>query len=77
LEAGRAVRLLRGNDAAEGMAPREDDPAMIDLWCETAFFGKFCKSPAVSQRSSTGRAPVRNGFLVKHGVAMSTNPFHM
>ena len=67
------VALLRRNDPAQRVSPRQHDAAMVDLRRRLCFLRQLCP---FHQGPSAGGAPVSLRILRNHGMALTANPFH-
>jgi len=65
---------LRRDDAANGVATRQDDAAVIHLGL--GLLGVGGQLGAFDQCASAGGAPVGLGVRCKHGVAVAADAFH-
>ena len=68
--------LLRSDDAAQGVAPRQHDAAMIDFRRWGGRFGGGREGSAFDEGSAARWAPVGFGIGSEHGVAMAAEAFH-
>lgn len=68
------MRLLRRDDAAEGVAPRQDDASMVDL--RLRWPAGIRQTGPFDQRAAAGRAPVGLGFRRENGVAVGADALH-
>ncbi len=73
----RSSRLLRRDDAAQRVTPRQNDAAMVHFRPEVAGRGKLLNRLPRDEGASAGRAPVGDGVGGEHGVAMGADAFHI
>jgi hypothetical protein len=69
--------LLRRNDPAQRMPPRQYDPAMINLNTGSVHAPRLRRNPPLHNCPSTRRAPITLYFLAHHRMALAANPLHM
>jgi hypothetical protein len=78
--------LLRGDDAADGVAAREHNAAMIHHCVGRRCVGRHCmlqifgrglwQEKTLYKRATAGGAPVGFGFSAEHGAALAADTFH-
>ena len=68
------MRLLRRDDAADGVTAREQDSAMINFGFALISFGR--KRGALDQSASARRAPVGSGLIGENSVTLGADAFH-
>jgi hypothetical protein len=68
--------LLRGNDAADGMAAGQDDAAMVNFGGGFGGLSRGREAGPFDQGAAAGWTPVCPGFLGEHSSALAANSFH-
>lgn len=71
-----AVPSLRRNDAAEGVAARKDDAAVVHFRRLALRRSVLGNAGAFDEGSAAGRAPVGLGAGGENGVALRAEEFH-
>jgi len=68
---------LRSDDAAQGVAARKHNAAMIDLRRLTCGLCGSWQAGTLDQGSATSRTPVGNRVGCKFSMAVAANAFHI
>ena len=68
---------MRGDDAAEGVAAGQDNAAVVDFNGGSTGRVESRQERAFNQRATAGRAPVRFGVFVEHGMTLAADSLHV